>query len=417
LVNSKIISLPEKRVSENILFDPFIPLICEMLKYFSADWIFPVASAPVKNGAVAVRPDGEIVEILTEEEIVSLGLDITKNKGAIVPGFINTHCHLELSHMLGQIPEHTGLVEFVSSIIKSRQGDAGQIKAAMETADQKMFENGIVAVGDISNQISSKGVKENSKIHYHTFIEALGFNPERAGVIMNHLKEIKHDFEPLSATIVPHAPYTVSPQLFELIWQEAEKSNAFISVHNQETVDENVFFESKTGGFLKLYEFLGIDIGFFDPTNKTSLKSWLPYIKKQKTLLVHNTVTNKADVEFAKKSNPHLYWCLCPQANLYIENALPDVELLIDESVKITLGTDSLASNHQLNILSEMLTLQKHKQVPFEKLLSWATINGAEFLEIDQQMGTIEVGKKPGLNLIQLSANFKIESDKVQRLI
>lgn len=388
-----------------------------MLKYFSADWIFPVSSPPIKNGVVAVTPDGEIKEVLAEEDYTGLNLEIIKYNGVIVPGFVNTHCHLELSHMLGQIPEQTGLVEFVQHIIKSRNGDASLIDLAMQKADQKMFDNGIVAVGDISNQISSKKIKEKSKIYYHTFIEALGFNPERAVIIMDHLKEIKHDFEPLQATIVPHAPYTVSPQLFGLIRQEAEKSNAFISVHNQETIDENVFFESKTGGFLKLYEFLGMDIDFFDPTNKTSLKTWLPYLKKQKTLLVHNTVTNKADVEFAKQSNPNLYWCLCPQANLYIENALPDVDLLMDETVNITLGTDSLASNHQLNILSEMLTLQKYKQVPFEKLLSWGTINGAEFLELDQQIGTIEVGKKPGLNLIQLSADFIIESDQVERLI
>ena len=388
-----------------------------MLKYFSADWVFPVSSPPIKNGLVAVNPDGEIKEVLAEEDWVNLDLDFIKYKGAIVPGFVNTHCHLELSHMLDQIPEQTGLVEFVQHVIKRRQSEPDQIDLAMQKADKQMFDNGIVAVGDISNQISSKKVKESSKVYYHTFIEALGFNPERAGAIIDHLREIKRDFEPLPTTIVPHAPYTVSPELFELIRQEAEKSNTFISVHNQETVDENSFFESKTGGFLKLYKFLGMDLSFFDPKNKTSLKTWLPYIKKQKTLLVHNTVTNRADIEFAKQSNPNLYWCLCPQANLYIENALPDVDLLMDENLKITLGTDSLASNHQLNILSEMLTLQQRKQVPFEKLLSWATINGAEFLELDQQMGTLDVGKKPGLNLIQLSANFKIESDKVQRLI
>lgn len=388
-----------------------------MLKYFSADWIFPVSSPPIKNGVVAVNPDGEIEEVLTEEEAASLGLAITKHEGSIVPGFINTHCHLELSHLLGQIPEQTGLVEFVQSIIKSRQGGIEKIKTAMYAADRKMFENGIVAVGDISNQISSKEVKEQSKIYYHTFIEAMGFNPERANAIMDNIMGIKQAFGSLPTSIVPHAPYSVSPELFGLIKVEAEKDNAFISVHNQETEDENAFFENKSGGFLDLYQFLGLDISFFKPTKKTSLQTWLPYIREQKTLLVHNTVSGKADIAFAKENNNNLYWCLCPQANLYIENALPDVDLLIEENIKITLGTDSLASNHQLNILSEMITLQKYKQVTFEKLLRWATINGAEFLELDQQIGTIEVGKKPGLNLIQLSVDFKIESDQVKRLI
>ncbi|GGH14730.1 amidohydrolase family protein [Pedobacter zeae] len=386
-----------------------------MLKYFSADWIFPVSSPPIKNGVVAVNATGEIQQVLTAGK--AKNPDVVYLKGAIVPGFINTHCHLELSHMLGQIPEHTGLVAFVQSIIKNRQADADQIKAAMQTADQKMFDNGIMAVGDISNQLSSKEIKENSKIHYHTFIEAMGFNPARAGAIMDDAKRIRQDFKPLSASIVPHAPYSVSPELFELIRKEAEKDNAIISVHNQETENENAFFKNKTGGFLELYRFLGLDITFFEPTNKTSLQSWLPYIKAQKTLLVHNTVSNQADIAFAKEHHTNLYWCLCPQANLYIENALPDVDLLMGENVKITLGTDSLASNHQLNILSEMLTLQKYKQVPFEKLLTWATVNGAEFLALDKQLGTIQVGKRPGLNLIQLSADFKIENDQVKRLI
>lgn len=387
-----------------------------MLKYFSADWVFPVSSPPIKNGVVAVNPDGEIKKVMTGEEGQNPDLDIIRYKGAIVPGFINSHCHLELSHLLGQIPEQTGLVEFVQRIIKSRQTETEDIKADMYSADQQMFDNGIVAVGDISNQISSKEIKEQSRIYYHTFIEAMGFNPERAQATMDYLKGIKQAFEPLAASIVPHAPYSVSPELFGLIRAEAERDKAFISIHNQETVDENAFFENKSGGFLELYKFLGLDIGFFEPTKKTSLQTWLPFIEERKTLLVHNTVSSRADVAFAKQNHRDLYWCLCPQANLYIENALPDVDLLIDEDVKITLGTDSLASNHQLNILSEMLILQKHKQVSFEKLLSWATINGAEFLELEEKLGTIEVGKTPGLNLIPLSADFIIENDQVLRL-
>lgn len=386
-----------------------------MLKYLAADWIFPVSTDPIKNGVIAITANGIIKEILTEDEAISFDLDIVKYKGAIVPGFINTHCHLELSHMLGQIPEKTGLVEFVQSIIKKRQSDTEQILTAMKTADKKMFDNGIVAVGDISNQIISKEVKADSNIHYHTFVEAMGFNPERGGVIMDYAKGIKSQFKPLPASIVPHAAYSVSPQLLTLIDEEAKKDNAFISIHNQETPDENSFFESKTGDFLELYKFLGLDISFFEATGKTSLQSWLPYIK-QKILLVHNTTSSKTDIEFAKQHHKDLFWCLCPQANLYIENTLPDLDLLIKENVKITLGTDSLASNSELNILSEMQTLQKHKKVSFEKLLQWATINGAEFLELNTQLGTLEIDKKPGLNLIQLSEDFIIEDNVVFKL-
>ena len=387
-----------------------------MLKYVSADWIFPVSSPPLRNGAISVDESGEIINIFTAEQMSEINVTPQKYTGAIVPGFINTHCHLELSHMVGQIPEKTGLVNFVQSVIKSRSAEAEQIELSMQNADQQMFDNGIVAVGDISNQITSKGVKQQSKIYYYTFIEALSFNPERASAVMNDVTDIKNHFSPLPASVVPHAPYSVSPELFRLINEAAEKDNAFLSIHNQETTDENLFFENKSGGFLDLYKFLGLNISFFEPSGKTSLQTWLPYITKQKTLLVHNTVSNQDDITFAKRNHQNLYWCLCPQANLYIENSLPDVDLFIRENLKITIGTDSLASNHELNILAEMKTLQEHKKVDFEKLLQWATINGAEYLGLDIQLGTMEPGKKPGLNLIQLSEDFTIESDQVIKL-
>ncbi|GGE63764.1 cytosine/adenosine deaminase-related metal-dependent hydrolase [Pedobacter psychrotolerans] len=387
-----------------------------MLKYFSADWIFPVSSPPLRNGAISVDERGEIVGVFNAEQISELNVTLHKYTGAIVPGFINTHCHLELSHMIGQIPEQTGLAKFVQSVIKNRSAEAEQIEISMQNADQQMFDNGIVAVGDISNQITSKEIKQQSKIYYHTFIEALSFNPERASATMNYANDIKNQFSPLAASVVAHAPYSVSPELFTLINEAAEKDNAFLSIHNQETTDENLFFENKSGGFLDLYKFLGLDISFFEPSGKTSLQTWLPYITKQKILLVHNTVSNEDDITFAKRNHNNLYWCLCPQANLYIENSLPNVDLFIRENLKITLGTDSLASNHQLNILAEMKTLQEQKKVAFEKLLQWSTINGAEFLGLDIQLGTIEPGKKPGLNLIQLSEEFIIQSDQVIKL-
>ena len=387
-----------------------------MSKYFSADWIFPVNMPPIKNGVVSISESGEIEAVFTDHAASKLTVEIEKHKGAIVPGFVNTHCHLELSHMHGQIPEKTGLVGFVQTVIKNRQSDNDMVIEAMKTADQQMLNNGIVAVGDISNQSISRDVKFQSTIHYHTFVEAMSFNPARADAVMENAIALKNDFLPLPASIVPHAPYSVSEKLFQLISERAETDKDFISIHNQETTDENNFFLTKTGGFLNLYKFLGLEIEFFQPTAKTSLQSWLPYVKKQKTLLVHNTVTSEEDVAFARQNHPDLYWCLCPQANLYIEDALPNVDLFIDENLKITLGTDSLASNHQLNILSEMKVLQEHKKVNFEHLLQWATINGAQFLGLYRRLGTIEVGKSPGLNLIQLSDDFTIESDKVERL-
>ena len=373
-----------------------------MLTYISADQIYPVDAPPIEKGVLGVEADGTIKIVLSPQKALELNiLPEVHYNGVIVPGLVNTHCHLELSHLRGEIPMHTGLPEFVQQVIRHRSTETATIVAAMKQADEEMYANGIVAVGDISNQLVSRSVKLESKIYYHTFVEAMGFNPARAGAIMAAAVQTKKEFNPLKASVVPHAPYSVSEELFKEIYNHALENEDLGSMHNQETDAENSFFKDKSGDFLGLYQFLGLDISFFNPSGKSSLQTVLPLLSPQKMLLVHNTVSDREDLAFANKHHANLYWCLCPNANLYIENRLPDVELLVDGGVKLTLGTDSLASNQELCILSEMRVLQQHKAIGFDDLLRWATINGADFLGISEQFGTLAVGKRPGINLIE----------------
>ncbi|MBB6501497.1 amidohydrolase family protein [Pedobacter cryoconitis] len=391
-----------------------------MSSYLSASWVYPVSSPPLQNGIIEVNEKGTILNVWTAAQGKALDItDVRYYQGVLVPGLVNTHCHLELSHLAGKIAEHTGLPGFVQQIMQQRQASEIEIENAMQLADAAMHANGIVATGDISNQSGSKRVKLNSPVYYHTFVEVMGFNPERAAEIITKAKETRDAFLPLKATIVPHAPYSVSTELFKEINQTSGTADDIVSVHNQETEAENLFFEEKKGHFLKLYEFLGLDISFFRAEGKTSLQSYLPLLARQaSTLLVHNTFTSRADIEFAKSTHPKLFWCLCPNANLYIENKLPDVEMLRDSGVTITLGTDSLASNHKLSILAEMRTLQMHANITFDELLCWATLNGATFLGMETQLGTLEKGKTPGINLIQQLENGHITPDThIQRII
>jgi cytosine/adenosine deaminase-related metal-dependent hydrolase len=390
-----------------------------MSSYLSASWVYPVSAAPLKDGVIAVSGDGTIQAVLTAAQAKLQGIQhIQHYNGVIVPGFINTHCHLELSHLAGKIPMYTGLPGFVQKIMQQREAAEEEIMQAMVKADAEMYANGIVAVGDISNQVISKAVKLNSGIYYHTFVEAMGFSPDRATEIMERAESTRLFFAPLKATIVPHAPYSVSAALFDAINRVSGKAGECITIHNQETAEENIFFETKTGHFLKLYEFLGLDISFFVAGGKTSLQTYLPYLSPEpKVLMVHNTFTSREDIVFAGNSHQHLYWCLCPNANMYIEKRLPDTQLLRDAALKITLGTDSLASNHQLSMLAEMQTLQEQKAIPFTELLEWATLNGAEFLGIDSRFGSLEKGKKPGINLIEFMDDEHINArTRIQRL-
>ena len=136
-------------------------------------------------------------------------------------------------------------------------------------------------------------------------------------------------------------------------------------------------------------------------------------------MLVHNTYSSLKDIYFILRSGRDITWCFCPNANLYIEDRLPKIEMFQYHDFNITIGTDSLASNKKLCILSELITLHANfPSLSFTETISWATLNGARFLGIEEQFGSIEKGKKPGLNLISNVNGLKLSANsKVQKLI
>ena len=400
------------------MFINIAPLIHknEVVKYqkFTADYIFDGYTTE-QHKVVVTNEQGIIEAVIPTSEA---GEDVLYTEGMLTPGFINCHCHLELSHLKGKIPEQTGLVDFILQILQNRNADKEAIEAAIVKADEEMYNNGIVAVGDISNTAFTLLQKTKSKIHYHNFIEISGFSPQIATQRFADGMEIYQSFKeyfPNQTSIVPHAPYSVSPELFQLIAQ-ANLGNNISSIHNQETIAENELFMHGTGDFYRLYQTLQIPIAsFFKPTNKTSLASIYPYMQQNKNILwVHNSFTSDIDIEIIQKNSQQQqhFWCICVNANKYIENIYPPISLLKTNQTHCVLGTDSLASNHQLNILDEIKTI-KH-QYPFmldEELLIWATINGAKALKVEKQFGCFTKGKKPGVNCIQnLSTNGEINS-------
>lgn len=344
---------------------------------------------------------GKILDIIDKNSIEN----VQHFEGILTPGFINCHCHTELSHMKNVIPEATGLMGFVGKIMQLRQYSEEEIKSACTSALEEMSKNGIVAVGDICNTTHSLDAKTKSNLRFQNFIELAGFLPEQATPRFENGEKIAAQFEKTGVTsIVPHAPYSVSKDLFEKI--NSYSQGKIISIHNEETPDENLLYEKKEGVFLDLYKKMNANIDFFQPTGKTSLHSILPYLNKpSQILLVHNSFTSESDIQFAedqaKNNDQQIYWTLCPNANWYIERTIPPVELLRKNKVKITLGTDSIASNYSLNILSEIHRLQKHfPNIPQEEYLQWATSNGAKALGMQAQLGTFSIGKTPGINLI-----------------
>jgi len=390
------------------------------MKSFRADYVFPVHADPIKNGVVTVDDHGRILSV---SEIpppnIKLG-EVEHLKGIICPGFVNTHCHLELSHLKDKLSQGKGLINFIKEIQSTRNVDNATILKAAEKADKDMYESGIVAVGDISNSNISVAVKANSKIHYHTFIEAFSFMPAKAQETFDKAISLLGEFKNQSSSITPHASYSVSKELFRLIKKYSDANPNLISVHNQETEEENKFYRYRLGGFLDLYAHFGMDISYFKSQARNSMQSILPLLtSKQDILFVHNTYTNLKDIYFIKRFDRKVHFCFCPGANQYIESRLPKIDLFVDQGFNLTLGTDSLASNTKLCILNEMRLIQeKFPAIGLAKLIEWGTVNGARYLGIDDDKGTLETGKTPGLNLITGLDGLRITADsKVKRLV
>ena len=323
---------------------------------------------------------------------------------------------MELSHLKGVIEEGNHLVPFLKSVLSDRNRFSEEEKqAAISAAIIAMRDEGIVAVGDIANGIDTLKHRPDSGLHIHTFVESLGFTQENASARFAYSENIYHQFAAqeekdnlLRQSIVPHAPYSVSFSLFELI-NNFDK-NAILSIHNQETLAEDDFYLTKTGAMLDLHRSLNIDASFFKASGKTSLQSYLPLIDSTHSMLfVHNTFTSLSDIDFLKNAGFDYVLCLCPNANLYIEKQLPPVTLFLQNELPICLGTDSLSSNHQLSIWSEIQTLREHfPEISLETMLTWATYNGAKALKMDHLIGSFEKGKKPGF----VAINKNLESAK-----
>ena len=397
------------------------------MRKISATFVFPVNSPPLKNGIVVCDDDGTVLDLIDSGGKLEEKSGLEYYSGILAPGFVNTHCHLELSHLCGKIPEKTGIGGFLGAISQLRNKQPENAETAIPKADRMMWAAGISAVGDVSNTTASIAAKQKSKIYYHTFVETFGFHPNRAERAFEIACSVRNEFRSnnMPAFIVPHSPYSVSHPLFTKINELARKENSILSIHNQESKSETRFFHDGTGPIADhLQNNLGIDISHWVPTGKSPLLSVLSFLPAEnQLLLIHNTFTKKEDIDVLKKSRPvnNTFWVLCPNSNRYIENQLPPLPLFRNEHLNLCLGTDSLASNHQLSILSEMITLQQEfPEISFDELLNWATLNGARALKIDHQFGSFEKGKKPGVILIS-GVDFKTMklSDKsaVKRLL
>lgn len=360
---------------------------------FSSDFIF--------DGNQFLPPGSSI--LINERGVLKAVYDYIPSEtyvlpGLIMPGMINVHCHLELSYLKNRIPSGQGLICFLNHInaLYRESRNENQILSAIEQAEAEMLKSGIVAVGDICNTPDTLTQKLKKKMQYINFAETFGVLDSNAESRFNHVLTLVEIFREAGLLVfpVPHAPYSVSPALFEKINQD---TSSISTIHNQECLAENDLFAKGEGEFVSFLQ----QFGLYDLPGKgnTSLQWFWPKLsRKQQIILVHNTFTSAEDIHFVQHSTQKVFWCLCPKANQYIEQRVADPRPFIKSGANIVLGTDSLASNDSLNILSEIQWLHAHyPEVSIEKMLHWATGAGADALQISDQFGRLKPDSSPGI--------------------
>ena len=371
------------------------------MKRFSAQYIITNSGPPLKRAIITTEDDGTILCIEDTGGNPEEKHSVEFHNGIIIPGFVNCHCHLELSHMKGSIAQGSCLGGFVEQVRNTRDNNSENIIASAYSADNEMYSEGIVLCADICNTSLSFNIKKESSIRYINLLEVFGIDAEKAGRRMDEIIKVAETAEKMNlpSSMVPHSAYSMSLSLLRLLRVKSD-NNKVTSIHFMETSGEKAFLENHSGPFMASYKLSGLI-----PSRLETVKSHVDAVLNEITLsgnliLVHNTFADRETIRKIKERK-NLFWCLCPNSNIYIENEMPPLDLLIEEDCEIVIGTDSLASNNKLSVLEELKTLQVNfPAVSIEELVRWATVNGAKALGEEGRFGKIESGKKPGLLLL-----------------
>ncbi len=340
----------------------------------------------LNRAVVSLDDDGVVTSVEENVEDIDSICGVEFYNGILIPGMVNCHCHLEYSYVKGMIPPHKGLPVFIDSIIdikKRNEVSDEQKTASADIWDDVMYNEGITAVGDHNNNDYVYSVKKKSRIHYHSFVELFDMDGKSAEETFRWgLDRVKTSLQyGIEATIAPHADYTMEERLIRLTGgedalEDGTRADGLCSVHFKESV--------VLGGPDERRLILG------------SISD-----RRDGVLLVHCIYATEEDISAAReKFGDKLTVVPCPLSNLYIEQRLPDIEMMKRLGVRIALGTDSLSSNTVLSMVEEMRCLQEHLNLPLTEVVKYATENGAVALGIDSWAGTVEVGKRPGLVLL-----------------
>lgn len=378
----------------------------------TAAWLINPDLPPVAGGAILVR-DGLIAATGTLAELKSRysATVIDHHDCAILPGFVNAHTHLELTHFPSwRMRTHVDynprrFSDWIIQLIKITRGlEEEDFRTSLVEGIRKCIEAGTTAVGDIITRYELLSSYDVAPIHGRLFFETLGHDQARFRERLEQAlaAAVSMDGSHLSPGLSPHTPYTIGEPNLTALRDEAVSRGLPIVVHISESRAEGDFVFDTSGPLAtELYPFVGWDQYLLPPRrcSSTQLLDRLGLLTPT-TLAVHCVHIDLADAQVMKQRGVTI--CLCPRSNERLDVGRAPLALFRKLGIPLALGTDSLASNDSLSLWDEMrfaLELFAEELSPAD-LFRMATTGGAAALGLSTSLGSLEPGKRADFQVI-----------------
>jgi aminodeoxyfutalosine deaminase len=368
---------------------------------YRAAWVLPIARPPIAGGVVSVER-GLISGVGAFEggPVEDLG------NVAILPGLVNAHTHLELSWMRGQIAPSASMPAWAGSLMALRRSVSHEPTKPIVDAIVETRRSGTCLVGDVTNTFATYEPLIDSELSAAIFREVLGFSAPDPDALVAAVSAQIADLTPIAwlrPSIVPHAPYSVSPALLEAIarWSTGQP----LSIHLAESAQEIEFLREGTGEWRALLETLGV----WNPSWAAPACGPVEYLDRlgmvdERLLAVHGV--HLTDAELARLAAAGATVVTCPRSNRWTGAGAAPVDRFYASGVRVAVGTDSLASVGDLNLFAELADVRRlAPAVPAARILESATLTGAAALGFDSELGSIEPGKRAQLLAVRLPAD------------
>ncbi len=346
------------------------------MKLYVSDYVF-TGKELLKDTAVVLK-DNVVLDVGGYKTLIKSYPEAKRVEfygGVLFPGFVNAHVHLELGYLKGKLPKRKGFVEWLKAIMFEKRGklDNGIIVNSIKNGIEEIKKSGVSVVGDISNTLLSVDALKNSMPNSVVFYENYSLKEEKACEVKKKLESFKLDGK--MASLTPHSIYSSHPCLMEYLCSRS----SLISIHFLESCGELGFFQKKG----ELFDFLN-GLGLID--RDWTFKDHWDFLErcgclKKGTIFVHCVYAQERDFRKIKQLDGTV--CLCLRSNDYITGELPNVYEFLESGVNVAVGTDSLASNVDLNFIEELRFIKRHFPLLDAGIIfKWSIIGGAKALNI-----------------------------------